>query len=199
MSTFDPSAYRITIQRKITDGSACFVGTVSELPDVEVFEKTYKRAYEALTEVIQDLKAAADEQVRDFPVPFNSSTESSSRITLRLPRSLHTKVSKFAEIEGVSLNTCLLYLIADGVSAKIAQVQSPTTVSVDSLKRAFEMHANTAINTVTGSFSKIEKGRKQVFLSYLTKDNLAATASSTVVSPHLGWQTVVRQRAKVDA
>jgi hypothetical protein len=53
---FDPSAYRIAVQRQNIDGDMYHVGTVLELPDVIVYEESYDAAYSALIAIITDLK-----------------------------------------------------------------------------------------------------------------------------------------------
>lgn len=117
---FDPSTYRITVQRENVDGELCFVGTVMELPDVAVFEDSYTNAYSALLAVITDLKSAADGDGRPFPEPRARVVEYSGRLTVRLPQHLHRKVAIQAEHEDISINQLVATAIAECVGERAA-------------------------------------------------------------------------------
>ena len=66
-----------------------------------------------LVDLITTLKTLADEEGAAFPLPNVSlSEEYSGRPSLRLPKSLHAKIARLAEEEGVSLNTCLVSAVA---------------------------------------------------------------------------------------
>jgi addiction module HigA family antidote len=45
-----------------------------------------------------------------------AASSASGKIALRLPRSLHERVIHLAQIEGVSMNHCLLSIVAEGVT-----------------------------------------------------------------------------------
>jgi hypothetical protein len=66
---FNPSEYGITISKRNMDGHRYFTGTVSELPDVEVFEDTLDDAYKGILGIIGSLKLLSMGKQRSFPNP----------------------------------------------------------------------------------------------------------------------------------
>jgi predicted HicB family RNase H-like nuclease len=129
MTDFDPSAYGITIRRKAVEDHMYFVGTVAELPDVEVFEDSFQDAYDEIMSILVGLKGVADERGRSFPRPALPNEDFSGRVTLRIPKSMHKKASALADIEGVSLNQFLVSTIAEAVGAKAATPSKPMLVT----------------------------------------------------------------------
>ncbi len=132
---FDPSAFGITIRKKNVEGHWYFSGTVTELPDVEVFEDSYEQAYQEVLNIILDLKQTADEKNRPFPTPQVPSDDYSGRVTLRLNKSLHKRAAHAAEREEVSLNQLLASLIAEGIG-RIDSQQVVTAVEVRATSRS---------------------------------------------------------------
>lgn len=113
---FDPESYSITIRKEIEDGEMLYVGRVAELPNISVFEETFEAAHTLLIDAIQTLKKIADEQQVSFPAPYLiTSDEFSGRVTLRLPKSLHAKVSQMAAQDDASINQYLVSAIASYV------------------------------------------------------------------------------------
>ena len=95
-----------------------FVGTVPDLPGCITQAETKVE----LLDMIEDakkcwLQAALDigEQI-DEPV---QDEQFSGRFNLRIPKSLHRKLSESARADGVSLNQMAMYLIASGLGTKI--------------------------------------------------------------------------------
>lgn len=110
---FDPDAYTISIRKEKIDNEVYFVGRVAELPNITAFEDTYEAARTIVIDAIQTWKAIADENHAEFPLPYPaSSNEFSGRITLRLPKSLHAKITFNAAQENVSVNQYLTTAIA---------------------------------------------------------------------------------------
>lgn len=127
---FDPSAYRITVQRENVDGESYHVGTVMELPDVVVYEDSHNKAYSALLKVIADLKSAADDDGRTFPEPRPRTSEYSGRLTVRLPQHLHRKVAIQAEYEDISINQFVATAIAECVGEMSAPKLFISTLNI---------------------------------------------------------------------
>jgi len=124
---FNPEAYTIVVRLEDHDGEGYFVGRVFEFPNISAFEETAEEARSMVIDAIKTLKEMADEECISFPTPqavFDE--EYSGRITLRLPKTLHAKIAKQAEQEGVSLNTYLVGAISsysgefDGVSKMLS-------------------------------------------------------------------------------
>jgi predicted HicB family RNase H-like nuclease len=125
---FDPEAYTITIRKEEDDGEILYVGRVAEFPNISAFEETFDAARELIIDSIQTLKRIADETHADFPQPYPvPSDEFSGRVTLRLPKTLHAKVSKIAAQEDVSVNQYLVTAVAtyvgetDGISRVVSE------------------------------------------------------------------------------
>ena len=55
------------------------------------------------------------------PPPVDAVADYSGQLRLRLPKSLHEAVSQLATAEGVSINTLMLSLIAEGCGRRGAQ------------------------------------------------------------------------------
>lgn len=125
---FDPESYSITIRKEDCDGEILYVGRVAEFPNISSFEETYGAAHALIIDSIQTLKNIADEAGAEFPLPYPApSDEFSGRVTLRLPRSLHAKVSMIATQEDISVNQYLVAAIAthvgevDGIGRVVAE------------------------------------------------------------------------------
>lgn len=125
---FDPESYTITIRKEEEDGEILYVGRVAEFPNISAFEESFEAAHELVLDSIQTLKKIADETNVDFPIPFPApSCEFSGRVTLRLPKSLHAKISRIAAQEDISVNQYLVAAVAyyageaDGVSKVVTE------------------------------------------------------------------------------
>lgn len=125
---FDPESYTITIRKEDVDGETLYVGRVAELPNISAFEDSFEAVHALVIDAIQTMKKIADEKNADFPQPYPAPTdEFSGRVTLRLPRSLHAKVSRIAAQEDVSVNQYLVTAIsgyigeADGISKVVSE------------------------------------------------------------------------------
>lgn len=139
---FDPDNYTITIRKEWVDDEMLFVGRVAEFPDLRSFEETYEEARIMLTDCIHGLKEMADEAHEYFPTPNPiPNDEFSGRMTLRLPKSLHAKVSNLAEQDGVSVNHYIVAAVAT-YAGEADGTQNALTGAVNYIKDAF---ASTAI------------------------------------------------------
>ena len=78
---------------------------------------------EEVLEMIEDAKrcwlSAELEDEEDIPEP-PSPEKFDGQLRLRIPRSLHRKLSKYATRDGVSLNQMAIYLIANGLGERFA-------------------------------------------------------------------------------
>lgn len=124
---FDPESYTITIRKEVDDGDEFYVGRVMEFPNISVFEETFETAHTLVIDAIQTLKRISEETGSDFPYPYPApSEEFSGRVTFRLSKSLHAKVSRMAAQEDVSVNQFLVTAVAtyvgeaDGISKVVS-------------------------------------------------------------------------------
>ena len=125
---FDPEAYTITIRKEEIDGDILYVGRVAEFPNISAFEETFESTRTLVIDAIQTLKQIADKTQSEFPLPYPAlEDEFSGRVTLRIPKSLHAKVSRIATQEDVSVNQYLVTAIAtyvgevDGISKMVTE------------------------------------------------------------------------------
>jgi predicted HicB family RNase H-like nuclease len=114
----DPHAYTIVVRRVVEDGQSLFRATVQELPDVIEYAAEFKEAYGLVIDAIQTLAETAAKEGRQFPLPAAEESMASGRVTLRLGRTLHQKAALQARLDNVSLNQCLVELVAHGLGAK---------------------------------------------------------------------------------
>ena len=68
-SNFDPYRYTVSIRRELSDGEILFVARVAELPDIILFEESYKEAYEGAISVIDKSYEMYSRYRDDFPKP----------------------------------------------------------------------------------------------------------------------------------
>jgi predicted HicB family RNase H-like nuclease len=126
---FDAHAYTIQTRKVTEDGETFFKATVVELPHLATYESTLQEAYEVLIEDIQVLHETAVRLGHAFPEPIREALhEHSGRITLRIPRSLHRQLDEKSTVEGVSLNTCVTTLLAQGVA--VSNVATAATAAI---------------------------------------------------------------------
>ena len=102
---------------KITPSpEGCFVGTVPDLPGCITQAETKVE----LLDMIEDAKKCWLEAALDMGEKIdepNYDEKYSGKFSLRIPKSLHRKLSESAAAEGVSLNQMAMYLIAEGLGA----------------------------------------------------------------------------------
>jgi predicted HicB family RNase H-like nuclease len=125
---FDAETYTITIRKEEDDGAFFYVGRVAEFPNISAYEDTFEAARTLVIDAIQTLKKIADETRSEFPLPYPApSDEFSGRVTLRLSKTLHAKVSRLAAQEDTSVNQYLVTAIAyyageaNGVSKVVSE------------------------------------------------------------------------------
>lgn len=143
---FDAETYTISIRKEEDDGESFYVGRVAEFPNISAYEDTFEAARMLVIDSIQTLKKIADEAHEEFPLPYLApSVEYSGRVTLRLPKTLHAKISRLSAQEGVSVNQLLVTAVASyaGETDGIAKVVS---VAVNMLGQVVSS-AVTAANT----------------------------------------------------
>lgn len=170
---FDPEAYTISIRKEEHYGEVLYVGRVTEFPNISSFEETFEEARSLIIDSINTLKKIADETQVEFPIPYPApSDEFSGRVTLRLPKSLHAKVSKFAEQDDVSVNQYLVTAIASyvGETDGISKVVSAATVSFGQIiNHAISTAVTTVASWITVPHSKnvvVTQYDKRPYLTY---------------------------------
>ena len=106
-----PFKYRIVTEWSDEDGAfiarvPALAGCMAHGPTPEKAAKEAREAAEAILETMKD-------HSEPFP-PEDASADYSGQLRLRLPKSLHERISQMSSAEGVSINSMLLTLIAEG-------------------------------------------------------------------------------------
>lgn len=154
---FDPYTYSITIRKEMVDDESYFVGRVAELPNIIAFEDTYEAARAIVIDAISSFKALADKEGEEFPSPYPAiPDEFSGRITLRLPKTLHAKVSFYANQENVSINQYLNNVIAYSIG------EAEGLSKAEKLMHRFTNYIVTSLSAITKS-STTEYEKSQLF------------------------------------
>lgn len=144
---FDPETYTMTIRKELVDGEELFVGRVAEFPNISAYEGSYEDAREMLIDSLITLKRIADEEHVDFPCPNPVMLdEFTGRMTLRLPKSLHAKVTQLAVQENVSVNQYLVYAISSHVGEVTGSTKMLSTAT------------NTLMSLVNNAISSVKIG-----------------------------------------
>lgn len=137
--TFDPDIYTITIRKETVDGETCYVGSVAEFQNVSAYEDTYDAALAIIRDVLTTIAMVAKEKGQQLPAPRTESDEiPSGRITLRMPRSLHAKVIRRAEVDETSANQIINIAVAEYLS-QISTAEKATEI----IRNAVEMNIAT--------------------------------------------------------
>lgn len=109
--------YRILVEWSEEDQA--FIARVPVLPGCLAHGATAeKAAHEA--EVAAGLILDVMKEDGRTPPPIDAVADYSGQLRLRLPKSLHEAVSQLATAEGVSINTFMLSLIAEGCGRREA-------------------------------------------------------------------------------
>ena len=88
-----------------------FYGKILELDGCQSTGDTIEELYESLNEALEGYLEVKIENGLPIPKP-NNVGEYSGKFNVRLPKSLHQRLTIEAEKEGVSLNTLVLYKLA---------------------------------------------------------------------------------------
>lgn len=102
--------YSITLKWSLEDEG--YIATIAELPGVSAFGKTPEKA-------VSEVKVAAElcietlkEEGKAPPLP-SYLPDYSGQLRLRMPKTLHQRLSELAEEEGVSLNSQILSFVSE--------------------------------------------------------------------------------------
>ena len=99
-----------------SDEDECFVATILEFPNLSAFGETYEEAISDAQEVLEMALASLESDGIPAPQPNKCPSlfrQYSGQIRLRIPKSLHGKLTENAENEGVSLNTYMVSLLSE--------------------------------------------------------------------------------------
>lgn len=103
------------------DPEGGYTGEIAEFPGCVTQGETIEETHANLEDAARSWLEAVVEQGQVVPEPFAAADEFSGKVVLRLPKSLHGKASRYAEREGVSLNTILVTAIAQYIGERAAE------------------------------------------------------------------------------
>lgn len=160
-----------------SDEDEAFVATSPEFPHLSAFGDTPEEAAAELTGVMGEVVELHKEEGLSLPEPQKLVVHS-GQLRLRLPKSLHQRLSLRAEQEDVSLNTLIVAYVAAGLEGR--REKGPRTVADLSLApRAYETVGwnSHALSLLTSYVTKAQNtvsnpaeeriGRRDALQSYL--------------------------------
>jgi antitoxin HicB len=122
--TFNLDAYVFTVRPLSGEEGGGYLAEYPEVPycvaDGETPEEAVRNGREALRATLETLAEMGR------PIPRPGATGNSGQWRQRVPKSLHTRLVHRAEREGVSLNTLVTALIAEGMGRREALTKRRT-------------------------------------------------------------------------
>lgn len=114
MENFNAADYSIMVKRIVEEGVHLFYASPSEIPEISAYSDSYEDAYQQCIEALMILYEEAKKHGKSFPLPYEADPHKafSGRVTLRMSKSLHAQVAKFAAEDGISQNQWIVEAIA---------------------------------------------------------------------------------------
>lgn len=94
-----------------------YIATSPEFPGLSAYGETEDEALKEARVALEGFIESYRDSNKDLPEPIQVK-KFSGQLRLRLPKSLHGKLSEIADREGISLNTLLIQCIQDGLTKK---------------------------------------------------------------------------------
>ncbi|AGF78776.1 protein encoded in hypervariable junctions of pilus gene clusters [Desulfocapsa sulfexigens DSM 10523] len=104
--------HKYSISTLWSEEDECFVATSMEFPFLSGFGETQEKATAQLNLVLADAIEILKEDGEEIPLP-QTAKKFSGQFRLRLPVSLHERLSKIAEQEGISLNSQIVSMLQE--------------------------------------------------------------------------------------
>lgn len=117
--------YEIQVQKAEEGG---FVVSIPALPGCITQVEKWEEAETAIQDVRREWIRTAYEDGVDIPLP-RTERQYSGKFVLRIPRSMHKRLDRMAEGEGVSLNTLVVSLMSQGMGRRDVEV-TPSNVAL---------------------------------------------------------------------
>ena len=93
-----------------------YIAVATDLPGCSAFGKTQAKAIAEAQDAIASWIEAARAAGNPIPAPSKPADRErySGKVLVRMPKSLHAKLARSADAEGVSLNHLIVYILSDG-------------------------------------------------------------------------------------
>lgn len=112
----DPNRYPVEVRPLSEDDGGGWLATFPDLPgcmgDGESPAAAIEDGFQAARAWLQVAEASGD------GIPEPGAGNASGRLVARVPKSLHARLSERAATEGVSMNTLVVSLLAEGMGAR---------------------------------------------------------------------------------
>jgi len=121
-----PNRYSVHVMADAEDGS--YLALSPEFPGVSAFGDTPQEALAEMAIALEAAIATYEDEGWPLPAPrvFRHEDLPSGEFRVRLPRTLHAQLSERAQLEGVSQNQLVVYLLAAGLAANpVSQDATP--------------------------------------------------------------------------
>ncbi len=188
---YNAEEYTISVRKERVDDDFYWVARVEELPDILEFGETRDEAYDLAIDTINVGQEMCFEQGTNFPAPkIFSESNASGRVTLRLPKSVHANCIKYAEEEGVSLNSYLLTCITSYRSQQETVVK---TSFFEDIRQSLLALANLRMQCTIfeqSNYAYSRKGQIRVALDQINNDD---SFDSRVVSQKTTFEDINEQ------
>lgn len=127
---FDASLYNISVRKGCFDGEVFYEAKVKELPDVAEYADSYQEAYLLAIDTIETTAIALNEQGRVMPLPMVDNEEYSGRVTLRMPKSTHAAIARWAVDEDISLNQLVVNCLSFSLGHQFGMQQGQSVFNM---------------------------------------------------------------------
>lgn len=114
--------FKYSIHLAWSDEDECYVATIPELPGLSALGDTPEEAVIEAKIAAEGFIAVLKEDGEKVPDP-QKTKRYSGQTRLRLPLSLHERLAKEAEREGVSLNSYMVYLLSSNLNINAVRKQ----------------------------------------------------------------------------
>lgn len=104
--------FKYSINLLWSESDDCYIATISEFPGLSAFGETPEKAVKEAEIAAKGFLEVYKEDGNAIPEP-ELLENFSGQTRLRLPKTLHAKLSHEAKTEGVSLNTYLVSLLSE--------------------------------------------------------------------------------------
>ena len=111
LSDYMKLPYTRLVQEMNDESGHYFYGRILELEGCQTTADTLTELYENLNEILESYLEIKLENNLPIPIPV-STDKYSGKFVVRIPKTLHQKLSIEAQKEGVSLNQLALYKLA---------------------------------------------------------------------------------------